>query len=72
MKSAVSGEHVYDDNLSPFLDIDEEVAEFPVVLMNEIDSLGTHFLEGLNCTSGHELLGWLNKFIKIIFNFIIT
>lgn len=66
LKSAISGEHVDDDNLSPFFDINEEVAEFPVVLVNQIDSLRAHFLEGLNCTSSHELFERSNKFVVII------
>ena len=46
----VAGHHPHDDHLSPLLHIHQQVAQLAVILVDEVDSLGTDLLKGLNGT----------------------
>lgn len=51
----VAGQHVDDDDLPPLLHVDQEVTQLPVVLVDQVDSLRTHLLEGHDDASRHQL-----------------
>ena len=48
LRSGVSREHVNDDHLAPLIDVDQKGTQLPVILVDEVDSVGAHFLESGN------------------------
>lgn len=56
----VAGEHVDDDDLTPFLHINQQVTQLPVVLVDQVDALRAHFLKGHNNTSCYQLQSMFN------------
>lgn len=55
LRARVAGEHADDDHLAPLLHVDEQVAEFPVVLVNQVDALRAHLLKGHHHAARHQL-----------------
>lgn len=55
LRSGVAREHVDDDHLTPLLHIDQQVTQLTVVLVDEIDSVRTHFFECHHYTASHKL-----------------
>ncbi len=53
LSACVPGQHVNNDNLTPFLHINQQIAQLPVILVNQVYALRTHFLKGLNGTTSH-------------------
>lgn len=51
----IAGQHVYDDDLPPLLHVNQEVTQLPVVLVDQVDALRTHFLKRHNNTACHQL-----------------
>lgn len=51
----VTGQHVDDDHLTPLLHVNEQVAQLPVVLVNQVNALRTNLLESHNDTASHQL-----------------
>ena len=42
LSSCISGQHVYDDHLAPLVHVHEQVAQFAVVLVDQVYPLRTH------------------------------
>lgn len=55
LSPGVAGEHVDDNYLAPFLHINQQVAEFTVILMDQIDPLWTNLLKRHHHTACHQL-----------------
>lgn len=55
LHAAVSRQHVDDNDLAPFFNIDEKVAKLAVVLVDEVDSFWTDLLKCLNGTTCNQL-----------------
>ena len=53
--TAVFGEHVDDDHLTPFLHVNQQTTQFPIVFMDQVEVVGANFLERLDGASRHEL-----------------
>lgn len=51
----VARQHVDDDHLAPLLHVDQEVAQFPVVLVDQVDPLRAHLLKGHDHAACHQL-----------------
>lgn len=51
----VAGQHVDDDHLAPLLHIDQEIAQLPVILVNQVDALRTNFLKCHDNTASDQL-----------------
>ncbi len=51
----ITGQHVDDDDLPPLLHVNQEVTQLPVVLVDQVNALGTHFLKRHNNASCHQL-----------------
>lgn len=51
----IAGQHVDDDDLPPLLHVDQEVAQLPVVLVDQVDALGTNLLKSHDNASCHQL-----------------
>lgn len=49
LRATVSRQHVDDDNLTPFLDIHQQVTQLPIVLVDQIDPFWAHLFKRLNC-----------------------
>lgn len=58
--SGVAGQHVDDNHLPPLLHVNQEVAQLPVVLVDEVDALRANLLESHDDTSCHQLQRILN------------
>lgn len=55
LRPGVTGQHVDDDHLSPLLHVNQQVAQLPVVLVDQVDTLRTNLLKGHNDAAGHQL-----------------
>lgn len=55
LSARVSREHVDDDHLAPLVHVDEQVAQLPIVFVDQVDALGAHLLERLDGTAGNQL-----------------
>ena len=55
LRAGIAGEHADDDHLAPLLHINEQVTELPVVLVDQVNALGAHLLEGHHHTARHQL-----------------
>lgn len=51
----VAGEHADDDHLTPLLHVDEQVAELPVVLVDQVNALRAHLLKSHHHATRHQL-----------------
>lgn len=55
LSPSISGQHVDDDDLTPLLNIHQQITQLAVVLMDEVIPLWTDLLKGLNGTPSHKL-----------------
>ena len=55
LRAGIAGEHADDDHLAPLLHVDEQVTELPVVLVDQVDALRAHLLEGHHHAARHQL-----------------
>lgn len=55
LRPGVTGQHVDDDHLSPLLHVNQQVAQLPVVLVDQVNALRTNLLKGHNDAAGHQL-----------------
>lgn len=55
LSPGVAREHVDDDDLTPFLHVNQQVAEFTVILMDQIDALWANLLERHHHTACDQL-----------------
>lgn len=58
---SIAGQHVDDDDLAPLLHVDKQVAQLPIVLVDQVDALRTHLFERHDDTSCHQLEHILNQ-----------
>lgn len=55
LRPGVASQHGDDDHLAPLLHVHQQVAQLPVVLVDQVDAIWTHFLEGHHHAAGHQL-----------------
>lgn len=55
LRAGVACQHGEDDHLPPLLHVHQQVAQLPVVLVDEVDAIGAHFLERHHHAAGHQL-----------------
>lgn len=55
----VAGQHVDDDHLAPLLHIDEQVAQLPVILVDQVDAFRANLLKCHDNTASNQLQ-WQN------------
>ena len=53
--AGVARQHADDDHLAPLLHVHQQVAQLAVVLVDQVDAVGTHLLEGHHHAAGHQL-----------------
>lgn len=55
LRPGVSRQHVDDDHLAPLLHVHQQVAQLPVVLVDQVDAVWAHVLKGHDHAAGHQL-----------------
>lgn len=55
LRPGVAGQHGDDDHLTPLLHIHQQVTQLPVVLVNQVNAIWTHFLESHHDAAGNQL-----------------
>lgn len=51
----VSGQHVYDDHLTPLLDVHQQVTQLAIVLMDQVDPVRTDLLKRHHHAASNQL-----------------
>lgn len=57
----VAGQHVDDDHLPPLLHVNQQVAQLPVVLVDQVNPLRTDLLKSHDDAAGHQLGEHFNR-----------
>lgn len=55
LRPGVARQHVDDDHLAPLLHVHQQVTQLPVVLVDQINAIRAHVLEGHHNAAGHKL-----------------
>ena len=55
LSPCIAAEHVEDHDLAPLIHVHQQVAQFPVVLVDHVDSVRTHRLKRHDHTACHQL-----------------
>lgn len=55
LRSCIAREHADDHHLAPLLHVNEQVAELPVVFVNQVDTFRTDLFKGHHYTARHQL-----------------
>lgn len=55
LRPGVAGEHIDNDHLTPLLHINQQVAKFSIILVDQIDSLWAHLFKRHHNTAGYQL-----------------